>query len=161
MRLPPLPLAVRSRETRFSRLGLERAQALQRLLLELMVSRTLLIVTAFVEAATGLTLLLSPSLVAGLLLGASLDAPAGLIVGRVAGGALLSLGGACWLARDDEPSRARRGLIAAMLLYNGLVGAVLANAGAGVRLVGVLMWPAVSLHAVLAVWCIVCLRRVR
>jgi hypothetical protein len=108
-----------------------------------------------------LTLLLSPSLVAGLLLGASLDAPAGLIVGRVAGGALLSLGGACWLARDDEPSRARRGLIAAMLLYNGLVGAVLANAGAGVRLVGVLMWPAVSLHAVLAVWCIVCLRRVR
>jgi hypothetical protein len=124
-------------------------------------ARNLLTVTAFAEAGVGLTLLLSPPLVAGLLLGVSLDAPAALIVGRIAGAALLSLGGACWLARDDEPSRARRGLIAAMLLYNGLVGAVLANAGAGVRLVGVLMWPAVSLHAVLAVWCIVCLRRVR
>jgi hypothetical protein len=126
-----------------------------------MVSRELLIVTALVETAIGVTLLLSPSLVAGLLLGVSLDAPAGLIVGRVAGAALLSLGSACWLARDDEPSRARRGLIAAMLLYNCVGGAVLAAAGAGGRLVGVLMWPAVALHAVLAVWCIACLRRVR
>jgi hypothetical protein len=126
-----------------------------------MQSRNLLIVTALVEAATGLTLLLSPSLVAGLLFGVSLDAPAGWIVGRVAGAALLSLAGACWLARDDDPSRARRGLIAAMLLYNCVGGAVLANAGAGGRLAGVLMWPAVALHAVLAVWCIACLRRMR
>jgi hypothetical protein len=65
---------------------------------------------------------------------------------------------ACWLARDDGPSRARRGLVAAMLLYNCAAGAVLANAAAGVRLVGVLMWPAVAVHAVLAIWCIVCLR---
>jgi len=93
-----------------------------------------------------------------LLLGVSLDAPAALIVGRIAGAALLSLGAACWLARDDGPSRARRGLIAAMLLYNSAAAAVLANAGVGVGLVGVLMWPAVALHAVLAVWCIACLR---
>jgi hypothetical protein len=45
-----------------------------------------------------------------------------------------------------------------MLLYNCAAGAVLANAAAGVRLVGVLMWPAVAVHAVLAVWCIACLR---
>jgi hypothetical protein len=45
-----------------------------------------------------------------------------------------------------------------MLLYNVAAGAVLANAGAGVRLVGVLMWPAVALHAGLAVWCIACSR---
>jgi len=102
---------------------------------------------------------LSPPLVIGLLLGVSLDAPAALMVGRIAGAALLSLGGACWLARDDRPSRARRGLVAAMLLYNCAAGAVLAHAGAGVRLVGVLMWPAVALHAALAVWCIVCLRK--
>jgi hypothetical protein len=68
------------------------------------------------------------------------------------------LGGACWLARDDGPSRARRGLVAAMLLYNSVAVAVLASAGAGVRLVGVLMWPTVALHSVLAVWCIACLR---
>ena len=118
----------------------------------------LLIVTALAETGVGLTLLLSPSLVAGLLLGVSLDAPAALIVGRIAGAALLSLGVACWLAREDEPGRARRGLVAAMLLYNLAAVAVLANAGAGVRPVGVMMWPAVALHAVLAVWCAACLR---
>ena len=103
-------------------------------------------------------MLWSPPLVARLLLGVPIDAPAALVVGRIAGAALLSLGGACWLARDDGPSRARRGLVAAMLLYNSVAVAVLASAGAGVRLVGVLMWPAVALHAVLAVWCIACLR---
>ena len=123
-----------------------------------MVARTLLIVTALVEAPIGVMLLLFPPLVARCLLGVSLDAPAALIVGRIAGAALLSLGGACWLARDEGPSRARRGLVAAMLLYNCAAGAVLANAAAGLRLGGVLMWPAVAVHAVLAVWCIACLR---
>jgi hypothetical protein len=118
------------------------------------VARRLLIATALVETPIGLMLLLSPALVARFLLGVSLDAPAALVVGRVAGAALLSLGSACWLARDDGPSRAGRGLVAAMLLYNCAAGAVLATAAAGVRLVGVLMWPAVALHAVLAVWCI-------
>jgi hypothetical protein len=124
-----------------------------------MVARTLLMVTALVETPIGLMLLVSPALVVAFLLGVSLDAPAALIVGRIAGAALLSLGAACWLARDDGPSRARRGLIAAMLLYNSAAAGVLANAGVGVGLVGVLMWPAVALHAALAVWCIVCLRK--
>ena len=123
-----------------------------------MVARTLLIVTALVETPIGLMLLVSPALVVAILLGASLDAPAALVVARLTGAALLSLGGACWLARDDGPSRARRGLVAAMLLYNCAAGAVLANAAAGVRLVGVLMWPAVAVHAGLAVWCLASLR---
>ena len=123
-----------------------------------MVSKKLLVATALAEAGVGSSLLLSPPLVGELLLGVSLDAPAALIVGRIAGAALLSLGVACWLARDDGLSRARRGLVTAMLLYNCAAGAVLAYAGASVRLVGVLMWPAVALHAVLAVWCIACLR---
>ena len=123
-----------------------------------MVDNKLLIVTAFVETATGLLLLVSPSLVVALLLGASLDAPAALVVARIAGAALLSFGCACWLARNDGQNRAVRGLVAAMLLYNSVAVAVLANAGAGARLVGILTWPAVALHAALAVWCIACLR---
>jgi len=123
-----------------------------------MVARTLLIATALVETPFGVMLLLSPALVVPFLLGTSIDAPAALVVARIAGAALLSLGGACWLARDDGPSRARYGLVAAMLLYNCAAGAVLVHAAAGVRLVGVLMWPAVALHAALAVWCIACLR---
>jgi hypothetical protein len=121
--------------------------------------RNLLVATAFAETGVGLALLLSPPLVAGLLLGVSLEAPAALVVARIAGAALVSLGIACWLARHDGPSRAGRGLVAAMLLYNCTAGAVLANAGASTTLVGGLMWPAVALHAVLAVWCIVSLRR--
>jgi len=121
-------------------------------------TRWLLIVSALVETAAGVALLLSPALVAGVLLGTPLDAPAALIVSRVAGAALLSLGSACWLARDDGPTRARRGLVASMLLYNCAAFAVLAHAGAGVGLVGVLLWPTVALHAAFAVWCVACLR---
>jgi hypothetical protein len=124
-----------------------------------MVAKNLLIVTALVEAATGLMLLVSPPLVVVFLLGASLDAPAALVVARIAGAALLSLGCACWLARNDGPNRAVPGLVAAILLYNSVAVAVLANAaGGGARLVGVLTWPAVVMHAALAVWCIACLR---
>ena len=111
-----------------------------------MVAKKLLIVTALVETATGLMLLVSPTPVVAFLLGASLDAPAALVVARMAGAALLSLGCACWLARNDGPSRAVRGLVVAMLLYNGAAVAVLAGAGAGMRLAGVLMWPTVALH---------------
>src|SRR4029450_4066547 len=117
-----------------------------------MVARVLFTLTALAETGVGLLLLLSPPLVSGLLLGASLDAPAALIVGRIAGAALVSLGVACWLARDDGLSLALRGLIAAMLLYNCAAAAILAHAGAVVGLVGVLIWPAVALHAALAVW---------
>ena len=116
--------------------------------------RTLLIVTAVVETATGVTLLLSPLLVTQLLLGAPLDEPAALVVARITGSALLALGVACWLAREDGASRAGRALLAAVLVYNVAAVAVLAHAGAGAKLAGILLWPAVALHAALAVWCV-------
>jgi hypothetical protein len=117
-------------------------------------ARKLLIVTVLAETPVGLLLLLSPSLVAWLLLDASLAAPAAVIVSRIAGAALLSLGVACWLARDEGPSPALRGVIAAMLLYNCATIAILVYA-AVLGLVGVLMWPAVAVHAALAAWCAV------
>ena len=119
--------------------------------------RTLLVVTAVIEGATGLALALSPALPDSLLLGPPLNTPGG-IVARIAGAALLSLGVACWLARNDENSRAARGLIAAMVLYNAATVAVLAYAGMGLGLSGIGLWPAVVLHAALGVWCVACLR---
>jgi hypothetical protein len=123
-----------------------------------MTAQQLLIVTALAETATGLMLLVTPQRLIALLLGASLDEPAARVVARIAGAALLSLGCACWLTRKDSQNRAVSGLIAAMLLYNVVAAAVLAHAGASARLVGVLTWPAVALHAGLAVWCIACTR---
>ena len=120
--------------------------------------KTLLIVTAMVELGAGFALLSCPSAVAALLLGAPLEAPAALTVARVGGAALVALGVDCWLARGDTPSRAARGLIVAMLMYNLVATAVLAFAGIGLGLHGVALWPAVVLHAAMAVWCVVCLR---
>ena len=118
----------------------------------------LLKLTALIEAATGLALMVVPSVVVRLLLGSPLDTSAAVMLGRVAGVALFALGVACWLARDDAQSRAARGLVAAMLLYNVATVAVLAFAGIGFGLHGVALWPAVVLHAVMAVWCVACLR---
>jgi hypothetical protein len=119
----------------------------------------LLKLTALIEAATGLGLIAVPSVVVRLLLGSPLGTSAAVMLGRVAGAALLALGVACWLARDDTQSRTARGLVVAMLMYNITATAVLAFAGVGLGLHGMLLWPAVVLHAVMAVWCAGCLRR--
>ena len=116
-----------------------------------------LTLTSIIEATTGLALIAVPAIVVRLLLGAEISG-ASIPLGRVAGAALLALGVACWLARDDRQSRAARGLVVAMLIYNIVATAVLAFAGIGLGLHGVALWPAVVLHAAMAVWCGPCLR---
>jgi hypothetical protein len=120
--------------------------------------RSLLIVTAAAETATGLALLGLPSLVVSLLFGGSLDTPAAQVVARITGAALISIGVACWLARNDQQSRAAAGLIAALLFYNAAAAVLLAHAGLGLGLSGIGLWPTVVLHAALAIWCVACLR---
>ena len=119
----------------------------------------LLKLTAIIEAGTGLGLIAVPSVVVRLLLGSPLDTSAAVMLGRVAGAALLALGVACWLARDDTQSRAARGLVVAMLIYNIAATALLAFAGIALGLHGVALWPAVILHAAMAIWCVTSLRR--
>jgi hypothetical protein len=105
----------------------------------------LLSVAAVIEAATGVALIIFPQAVTSLLLGADL-AGAGIAVGRVAGIALLSLGLGCWLSQRDLNKTAA---LAAMLTYNLLVTAFLMYLGLGGVLVGILLWPAIAIHAVL------------
>jgi hypothetical protein len=114
-------------------------------------------VTAVIELGAGLALLCFPSVAALLLVGAPLEAPSALTVARVAGAALLTLGVACWLARNDTQSRAARGLVAAMVLYNLGVAIILGTVGIQLQPVGVALWPAVVLHAAMTVWCILSL----
>jgi hypothetical protein len=114
--------------------------------------------TALLELGAGAALLAAPSLAVKLLLGSPLDSPAAVVLGRLAGAALFTLGLACWFARGDGQSRTARGLVLALLFYNVAVVVILAIAGISAKLVGVLLWPAVGLHILLAGWCILSLR---
>jgi hypothetical protein len=123
--------------------------------------RSLLAITAAVEAGTGVALAIAPSAVVLALLGSPLDPAAGSIIGRLFGAALFSLGAACWIARGDAQGRMAGGLVAAMLLYNVAAVSLLGYARIGLRITGVLSWPAIVLHSLLAAWCVACLRIAR
>ncbi len=90
------------------------------------------------ELATGLALLVAPSLVGQLLLGAEFAGMA-TVVGRVAGIALVGLGIACW---PGPP-------IIGMMVYGAGVALYLGYLGLAGGPSGILLWPAVLLHAVL------------
>jgi len=90
------------------------------------------------ETATGVALMLVPSLVGQWLFGAEL-AGVGVTVARVTGIALIALGIACW------PGPALLG----MLIYSTGAALYLAYVGLSGGFVGVLLWPAVVLHAIL------------
>src|SRR5512132_2571400 len=98
-----------------------------------------LAVAAIAEVATGMALLIVPSLVSRLLLGAEL-AGVGIAVGRVTGIALIGLGVACW------PSWTA---LCGMLTYGALVTLYLTYLGIRGEWIGPLLWPAVVLHALL------------
>ncbi|ULK94954.1 hypothetical protein [Bradyrhizobium sp. I71] len=93
---------------------------------------------AVAEAATGLALLVAPALVGQLLLGERLTGIA-VPVARVVGIALIALGIACW---PGPP-------LVGMLSYSALVTLYLGYVGFADGLVGVLLWPAVTLHLLL------------
>ncbi len=99
--------------------------------------KKVLVLAAVSEAATGLALLIVPSLVGRLLLGEELTGVA-IPVARVAGIALIALGVACW------PGPALVG----MLTYGAVVTLYLAYLGF-TGLAGILLWPAVVLHVIL------------
>lgn len=118
--------------------------------------KRLLLVTAVLEAGAGLALLAVPRAAVMLLLAAPLETSAATTLGRVAGAALLALGVANGLARFDDQSRATRGLVIAMLIYNLGAASILGTAGILSPPVGILLWPGVGLHAVMAIWCVAC-----
>lgn len=97
-------------------------------------------VAAVGEIATGAALLIVPSLVGQVLLGEALTGVA-IPTARVAGIALIALGIACW----------RNSALLGMLAYSAAVTFYLAYVGFVGGFAGVLLWPAVALHAILSI----------
>jgi hypothetical protein len=102
--------------------------------------KRVLVFAAVGEAATGAALLIVPSLVGQLLFGVELTGIA-MTVARVAGSALIALGVACW---PGTP-------LVGMLTYSASVTLYLAYVGFAGGLTGILLWPAVILHVILAI----------
>jgi hypothetical protein len=102
---------------------------------------------AVVEVGTGLALLIDPALVVALLLGGN-ESSAAVPLGRILGAALLALGLAFWQGRQRDGGGAA--VFGAMLIYNALIALYLAYLGTVGHLGGSLLWPAVALHAVVA-----------
>jgi hypothetical protein len=105
--------------------------------------KKLLILTAVSEALTGLILLVHPPIVIRLLFDSEI-AGAGVLMSRIAGIALIALGVACWPDRNTL-----RGFFG-MLTYSLIAMLYLVYVGANGG-VGILLWPAVAVHAGLCV----------
>jgi hypothetical protein len=111
-------------------------------------SMKVLVFAAVVEIGTGLALMIDPALVIALLVGES-KSTEGTQLGRLAGVALTALGFACWPSRGAEKTApAFRG----MLFYNVLVALYLTYLGTLGHLSGLLLWPGIALHFVVALW---------
>ena len=107
-------------------------------------TRVLLATASTLEAVTGLALIIAPS-IAGFLLGTDISGAA-LVIARMGGFGLLSLGVACWPRTEATIPRLR-----AMLIYNLLVTAYLGYLRFGSQSVGKFLLPALVVHAVLAI----------
>ena len=103
-----------------------------------------LAVAALSETATGFVLLLFPPIVIRLLLGAEIIG-VGDVVSRFAGIALIGLGVACW--PSSSPNQPLHG----MVTYGTLAALYLVYVGVRGPSVGVLLWPAVVVHAILII----------
>jgi hypothetical protein len=109
--------------------------------------RRVLTVASVVEVATGVGLVILPSVVVTLLLG-SRPSPEAMPIARVLGLSLLGLGIACW-STAQQPARlaAMRG----MLVYNAGIALYLGSIAIRHDVHGLLLWPAAVFHAVVAV----------
>jgi hypothetical protein len=112
-------------------------------------TRLLILACAVLETGTGLALLLLPRFVVRVLLGAELVGT-GVATGRLCGLALISFGLACWPAWEEAPGRLDRRAVRALLVYNLSATVYLACLMALDGYRGLLLIPAIAVHAVLA-----------
>jgi hypothetical protein len=107
--------------------------------------KKVLLLAAVSETATGVASLIFPSLVGRLLFSAELTGVS-IPLARLAGIALIALGVACWPGRHTGSSLSQA--LRAMLCYSLLATLYLACLGVRGEWVGILLWPAVAVHAI-------------
>ena len=118
--------------------------------------KTLLTVTAIFEGVTGLLLLLAPAFVISVLLGSSLEGPTGILIGRLAGIAFISITIACWVDRNEKYHAG--GIIKSLMFFNIATAALLVYAGVS-GFSGVAIGPVSLAHAGMAAWCVRLLKK--
>ncbi len=109
--------------------------------------KNILYFASVAESGTGLVLIINPALVVTMLLGAELSA-VGIALGMCFGITLLALGLACWPRGPN--AQAGSPAFWGMLVYNALIAILLVDLYAVGHFAGVLLWPAVALHAAVA-----------
>ena len=106
--------------------------------------KNVLAMSAAAEAGTGLLLLAWPPIVVRLLFGTEISG-AGFVMSRIAGIALIGLGVCCW--PGDSAFQPLNG----MLTYSTFAMLNLGYIGVRGEMAGLLLWPAVVVHAILVV----------
>jgi hypothetical protein len=106
--------------------------------------KNVLAMSAAAEAGTGLLLLAWPPIVVRLLFCTEISG-AGFVMSRIAGIALIGLGVCCW--PGDSAFQPLNG----MLTYSTFAMLYLGYIGVRGEMAGLLLWPAVVVHAILVV----------
>lgn len=116
--------------------------------------RLLLEVITYIYVLTGVALVVFPAFVTGAVLGVSLTEPAALVVSRVAGTALLSLGIISWMVASEGRSKPGKSLVTGLAIYNTLIMMVMVYTITLQDFTSAGLWIVILLHALLAGWCI-------
>lgn len=110
----------------------------------------ILALAAIIELLTGILLIIFPEIVIRLLFDESLVGT-GIIVSRIAGASLISLGIACWpyvIVKETFQG------LTAMLTYSLIATIYLGYLSLFGEMIGILLWPAVIFHSTIAIFLI-------
>jgi hypothetical protein len=110
-----------------------------------MLQRYVVMVAAWLEIVVGAAILAVPDILCKLLFAARPEG-IGIVLARFAGIGLCALGVACL----PETTESRRSAEFSLSVFNFGVAILLGWVGVATKLVGVMLWPAVVLHAVIA-----------
>jgi hypothetical protein len=117
--------------------------------------RKFLMLTAILEALTGIALIFFPGIIVWFLIGIQIGGTGSAVMAMIAGAAILSLATICWLLRDTSTSQK---LVKGMLVYNCLVIAVSLFGMFSYHLAGIGLWLILCAHSGLSVWGVLTLR---